>query len=432
MKSIAIVGAGPAGLTLARLIQQSEIDVKVTLFEKDASPSSRFNQGGTLDLHPETGLLALKKCGILDQASPHLRYEGEELYIADKNATAIVHMKEQSSVLDDGSSARPEIDREILKEILLKSVNSDSIQWGKHLRSVTEDGTLRFDDGSCSGPFDLVVGADGAWSKIRPLLSDVKPHFSGVSGWEGRIGTQHPNYQRISDMVGRGSYFCYSDGKSICAQRMGNETLKVSAWLKDEGGEKYPKELMESLGGNVVRLREEILKHFGDWDPSLRCWIENAEEFRPWPLYELPVGNRWDHRSGFTLIGDAASLMTPFAGEGVNKAMKDALELSDSIEKAMKSEGTLDEAVRKYEEEMFPRAKKYQTRTMNNKTEMFGSDAPISLMVMMIDVVAEEMGKDFSKGWLSWVPIKTMAWMWFASVRKIGSYKRMYRDWFRN
>src|SRR4051812_15437028 len=111
--SIAICGAGPAGLTLARLLQVSGIDISVSIYERDASPKSRERQGGTLDLHPDTGLAALRQAGLFDVASKHLRYDAEEMVIADKNATVLVHMKEQPKWADNKFS-RPEIDRESL------------------------------------------------------------------------------------------------------------------------------------------------------------------------------------------------------------------------------------------------------------------------------------------------------------------------------
>ena len=78
---IAIIGAGPAGLTLARLLHVSKGKVDLTLYERDASPSSRPDQGGTLDLHTDTGLAAIRKCGLWDSFCKYARYEGEELII---------------------------------------------------------------------------------------------------------------------------------------------------------------------------------------------------------------------------------------------------------------------------------------------------------------------------------------------------------------
>ncbi len=200
---IAIIGAGPAGLTLARLLHVTEVKIDLTLYELDASPTSRPDQGGTLDLHTDTGLAALRKCGLWDSFRKYARYEGEELILADKNATKLFHERggEKAGLYD-----RPEIDRERLKEILLESVPEECVRWGRHLREVTEDGMLSFDGRQeLEGPFDLIVGADGAWSKVRGRLNGLKPAYSGVSGYEMKIMEPAKTCPHVDKMVGRGA-----------------------------------------------------------------------------------------------------------------------------------------------------------------------------------------------------------------------------------
>ncbi|KIW68380.1 hypothetical protein PV04_04333 [Phialophora macrospora] len=431
--SLAIIGAGPAGLTLARLLQVSKLDISITIFEHDASPTARLFQGGTLDLHTDTGLAALKKCGLWDEAVKHLRYDGEELTIADKNDTSILHMTGGGSKIKSKESGgeldyeRPEMDREALKDLLLQSVNPRWVQWGKTLQGIDpQTGVLSFRDGTTAGPFDLVVGADGAWSKARHVLTDLRPRYAGVCGFEGHIARPNSEYPQLSRTVGRGSYFAYSDGKYLSAQRMGDESIKVGMWLKKEGpeGESWPADMNAAYGDDEEKLKLKILEYFHDWTPKQRQFVKAATRFRPWPLYELPVGEFWEHKKGYTLIGDASSLMTPFAGEGVNKAMRDSIDLAAQLEDALTANGDVDEAVRKYEERMFPRAKKWQTATMRNKLGMFSNEGPVTFLVGMIDDIAEEMGKDLSKGALSWIPLKTMMWCYVVSRQWVGASRR--------
>ncbi|KAH0840481.1 Tetracycline resistance protein from transposon Tn4351/Tn4400 [Fonsecaea pedrosoi] len=432
--SLAIIGAGPAGLTLARLLQVASVDISITIFERDASPTSRSFQGGSLDLHTDTGLAALKKAGLWEEALKYLRYEGEELFIADKNDTIIIHMKSQPKSKSRESQLdyeRPEIDREVLKEMLLESVESDWVKWGKTLQSIEPNsGFLTFRDGSTAGPFDLVVGADGAWSKVRHVLTDVRPHYAGICGFESRIVRPKEEHPKLSKMVGKGSYFSYSDGKSLTAQRMGDDSIKIGAWVKKENDENWATDLLATYGDNEEKLKDRILENYEDWTRQQKELIRVSTRFRASPLYELPVGHTWDHKKGYTLIGDAASLMTPFAGEGVNKAMKDSLELAEALEQALKEQGNVDEAVRKYEENMFPRAKRYQKKTMTNKQGMFSREGPVTFLVGMIDGAAEEMGKDLNKGWIAWVPLKTMMYAYVVSIQTLGAWRRRVRDWF--
>lgn len=385
---IAIIGAGPAGLTLARLLHVSEVSVDLTLYDLDASPTSRPDRGGTLDLHADTGLAALRKCDLWDSFRKYARYDGQEFIIVDKNATELVHRRGGERA---GPSDRPEIDRERLKEILLESVPEEWVRWGRHLREVTEDGMLRFDGREqMEGPFDLIVGADGAWSKVRGRLNGIEPAYSGVSGYETEIMEPARTCPHVDKMVGRGSIIGSSDAKFLNAQRMGNNSLKVRSWYACPEGE--AKETLDKYGKKGTL--EKILERYAGWAPEMTELFRQGDldELKHWTLYELPVGYKWDHKQGFTLIGDAASLATPFSGEGVNKAMKDSLELAELIEKSQdpNDDLTLDQAVLLYEQLMFPRAEKVQARTMNNKQIAFGPEAPLGLMTGMLKMKAGE------------------------------------------
>ena len=116
---IAIIGAGPGGLTLANILREHEI--RFDVFELDSSPSAR-NQGGTLDLQPQDGQLALKEAGLWQQFVRHARPESDVLKIVklsgevlwDGNGPDAVQIAES-----DKFSHRPEIDHSALKQILV-------------------------------------------------------------------------------------------------------------------------------------------------------------------------------------------------------------------------------------------------------------------------------------------------------------------------
>jgi 2-polyprenyl-6-methoxyphenol hydroxylase-like FAD-dependent oxidoreductase len=90
----------------------------------------------------------------------------------------------------------------------------------------------------------------------------------------------------------------------------------------------------------------------------------------------LPVGFKWQHQGGVTLLGDAAHLMTPFAGLGVNIAFEDAMKLADAIIDAGKDgkKGALDARTTAFEEDMFMRAKKAERLTDGMMRDMFFSE----------------------------------------------------------
>src|SRR5471032_372406 len=117
-KNITIIGAGPGGLLLARILHMNGI--AATVYEREASPSAR-SQGVTLDLHTETGQYALACAGLMGRFRQLARYEDQGLRMFDKHAT-LVHE-------DNGNDGdRPEIDRAHLRELLLESIPSTAVR----------------------------------------------------------------------------------------------------------------------------------------------------------------------------------------------------------------------------------------------------------------------------------------------------------------
>ena len=362
---IAIMGAGPVGLTLARLLLDKP-NIEVAIFEGEKSRFARA-QGGTLDLHAETGLAAVKAMGLTDEFEKHARYDAESFIIADKNLVKYIDVAGSTS---ENSRGRPEIDRRSLRGILLDSIPEEMIHWGRHLRSIDENRNLIFDDGT-EGDFDLVVGADGAWSKIRKYVSGQMPEYSGVGGFNSYIHNAKETAPTVYNLTNRGSMFSFSDGKTLMTQQLGDGSLNVycfmakpESWFKD-----LPFDIQD-----VEAVRKVAMDEFHDWHPDLRDIIRKMEDPVTRPLYMLPVGWKWDNRPGVTLVGDAAHAMTPFAGEGVNLGMQDALILSQAIVNAACSKSPrsrLNDEIKAYEEDLFARAERTANLTNDNRKWMF-------------------------------------------------------------
>lgn len=108
--SVAIVGGGPGGLTLASILQRNGINP--TVFEREVSVNER-SQGGSLDLHQESGLKAMRDAGLMEEFLAHARFDGDTMRIQDK--TGKVHWEDSPDDVksENDPHARPEIDRHV-------------------------------------------------------------------------------------------------------------------------------------------------------------------------------------------------------------------------------------------------------------------------------------------------------------------------------
>lgn len=408
---IAIIGAGPAGCTLARLLLNASIPV--TVFEGETSIDARA-QGGTLDLHDATGLKALKEAGLYDEFLKYARFDGEALSITDKNLKSYIRLRGSTA---ETSRGRPEIDRARLRQIQVESLPPDVIRWGCRLRSVdADDLSMHFDHGVENG-YDLLVGADGAWSKVRPILSKANPVYSGLGGLSLEIKDIANSHPDLNKLINRGSLFAYSDSKAIVGQQKGDGNVHVYAWsARDENW-------MKTSGYDVHNPREAkeaALKDYEDWAEPLRKMIEVADkdDIVARSLYELPVGHRWESRPGATLIGDAAHLSSPFAGEGVNIAMEDALNLSQVIIAAAKAPEpvrALNDRLKAFEEDMFRRGRAVQQKSRTNmEFLLFTPGAPATTVDRWVQSAlanGSEWKKYFLPLWLVRIIVKVILYL---------------------
>jgi len=378
-KTVGIVGGGPGGLTLARLLQLKGINVKV--YERDEHEGAR-QQGTTLDLHEESGLAALQQAGIMDAFKANYRPGAGKMRITDKHG----HIKLDDHEDNSFEEARPEIDRGPLRKILLDSLQPGTVVWNSRFTSMQplHGGWLLQFAGGASAYADVVIAADGASSKIRPYITPIKPFWAGLTALEGTVYNADTNAPRISALLKGGKIFAFGDEKTIIVSSKGDGSLAFYTSFKSA-------ENWVTESGIDFNNKQQVTNWFNSeftwWDNIWDELFTNADpHFIPRPQYCMPLNQHWQPQPNLTMLGDAAHLMPPFAGEGVNMAMLDALELSQSL--TGDSFGTTQDAIRYYETHMRARASQAAKESLESM-EMMHSPGAVTSMVEMFNAFAE-------------------------------------------
>lgn len=377
-KRIAIVGGGPGGLTLARLLQLKGADVKV--YERDFNKDVRV-QGATLDLHEESGLAALQQAGLLEDFKKNYRPGAEKMRVLDHNATIFydehAEGKEESF---GGKYFRPEIDRGPLRNILLNSLNPDTVVWDSHFISMEKQnhGWLLLFKNETSVYADIVIAADGANSKIRGYITGITPFYSGISVIEGNVYDSKIHTPRIHELLRGGKIFAYGNAQVLIVSSKGSGDLTFYASFKASENRVQNNGLDYSDKTQIIAW---FKKEFPEWNKVWYELFENASTpFLPRQINCIPLNQSWETLPNLTMLGDAAHLMPPFAGEGVNMAMQDALELSECLtsEKFI----SVEEAISSYEIQMRKRAAEAARQSLDN-TEWMHTEKALTTMLKM-------------------------------------------------
>src|ERR1700678_3372954 len=363
---VTILGAGLGGLTLARVLHVHGI--AATIYETEASATARA-QGGMLDIHENNGQPALKAAELFEKFLGIIRPGGQATRVLDKKGNVLFDEP------DDGTGGRPEVHRGDLRRILLESLPADRVRGGHKVTGVSALGggrhLLTFADGS-TVTTEVLVGADGAWSKVRPLLSEAKPKYVGTSFIETYLFDSDTRHKASAEAVGGGAFFAVAPGKDILAHREPNGALHTYVELNK------PKDWIDSIDfSDPVAAVACVAEEFDGWAPELTALITDREtDPVPRPIYALPVEHTWDRVPGVTLLGDAAHLMSP-SGEGANLAMYDGSELGKAL---AANPDDVEAALIAYEKDLFPRSASEAAEAERILKLCLGPNAPQSLV----------------------------------------------------
>lgn len=311
---VLIIGAGISGLTLGIALRQRGIHVVIV----EINENVRHQAGVGLSLQGNS-IAALGKIGLA-AACLKAGMPGNYLNIRRPNGELITHQP----ILPMGGSGYPGtagISRSVLHRILLDAVDSEqaTLRLGVTFDTLDadEDGVMvTFSDGS-SDRFDLVVGADGLYSKVRGLLfPDIKPEYCGQSIW--RAGVPRPKGNFTTELHLGGSM----GAVGICPISI-DEAYTYVIELAEKG--------VRHEGPEAVAIMLDRLNSYGG--PLLEHCKEalldsTSVSFRP--LESLLVPDSW-HVGKIVIIGDAAHSGPPVLAQGAAMGMEDAVVLSEAL-----------------------------------------------------------------------------------------------------
>jgi 2-polyprenyl-6-methoxyphenol hydroxylase-like FAD-dependent oxidoreductase len=375
-KTIAIVGGGPGGLTLARLLQLKGADVKV--YERDIDKYARV-QGSPLDLHEDSGLAALIKADLLQVFRDNFMPGADRMKIVNERAEVLYSDHDSKLTENFGHEHfRPEIDRGVLRRILLESLLPDTVAWDSHFTSMdnhNEGWLLHFKNGNTAYA-DIVVAADGANSKIRPYLTNIEAFYSGITMLEGNIYDAKNAAPGMAALLNGGKIMAFGKSKDILmGQKAAGEIGFYASFKADEN--------WAATSGLDFSDKAQVLEWYKtvypEWSSSWHELFENAAApFIPRPIYCMPLDQSWTALPNLTMIGDAAHVMPPFAGEGVNMAMLDALELSERL--TADEYNSVEAAIADYETNMRKRASVMAKESLDNGERMHSENALATML----------------------------------------------------
>ena len=349
-RKIIVVGAGIGGLAVARALALRGAEVTV-LEQADAIREV----GAGLQISPN-GFAVLQALGlgqglhdtsVRGQAVSLRDYrKGEvlrlELNQLEKNAYYFVHRADLIELLAQGARAAG-VQIRLLQEVR-------RIVPGAPARAELSNGAV--------AEADLVIGADGLHSKLRPELNGASdPFFTGQVAWRAVVpadGTDAPEARLY--MAPHRHLVCYPMRGGQCMNVVAIQ--ERAAWVEESW----------NLNDDPDSLRAA----FADFGAEAQGILGRIDEVYLWGLFRHPVARHWVGE-GVALLGDAAHPTLPFMAQGANMALEDAWVLADRVSRG----GDLADALAAYEAKRRPRASRVIETANRNAWKYHLSFGPV-------------------------------------------------------
>jgi salicylate hydroxylase len=315
VKSAAIIGAGVAGLVAALSLARRGIFSDV--FEQAPQLTE---VGAGLQISPNAAKI-LGELGVLPALRSAWREPDEIGLASGLSLRPLAAVPSGAFAIDRWGAPYGVLHRATLQRVLLDAVAANAM-CRLHLGCRIEAATPQSIAAITKTAPDLIVGADGVWSKVRNQVPDSpRPHFSGNIAWRFTLANDSApafldRFQVTAFLGPKTHLVCYPlkeiDGFNIVA--IGTGTSAGETWATDASQQQ----------------RRVLLEQFSGWHSGIRTMLAEASNPNFWPLYEAGPG-RWHNGRDTVLIGDAAHAMMPFAAQGAAMAIEDAFELAGLV-----------------------------------------------------------------------------------------------------